>query len=391
MAAVSLQQQQADRDQHEHYAREYMAELHRLYARLWEVRRGKPAPLRCGRKSKTPAPPAELADRVAARLDVGRSEAKRLCKAFGLDPDERWAPCQIARLCTTCEACPFKDASVGCMDVGTCARSAAAIRGLDPESFTALYQVLPDAPASPGEYPPESFGQLLAEVRRHLELSPGSPFRLPDVPRIACEPRPHSPSTHGPPRDAERPKLAPDKRKGLYLLPADTTPENKAATSESTETLKPSTSTAARKPIAPPSAQPARLPCDPHRSFRRNPPGYTDSQLWAELSAIRAAPSNGENLSSRLDARFNLGGYSAGQICDRFDVPRDEREQRLPTSTLAVGELCPTARECLRDQHCHSRLGCKGGLMHIEKPQRLPTLPPLPAPSPEDFEPDSAS
>ena len=292
---------------------------------------------------------------------------------------------------------------MGCLDVGVCARSAAALRGLNPDSFADLYQVLPDAPAGDlGAFPVE-LRQVLAEVRRHLVLSPGSPFALPPIPRIPCAPRPPStaPLTHGPPRDGELPPLlgpatALGIKKGLRLLPATATPiEATSRTSESKasglEDKNHSTLTATCKPPLTLSAQPARLPCDPSRSFRRNPPGYTDSQLWAEISAIRAAPSSGENLSSRLDARFNLGGYSAGQLCDRFDVPRDERELRAPTSTLAVDWLCPTARECIRDQGCKGRLGCRGGLCHIEKPESLPKLLPLAAPSPEDFEPDSAS
>ena len=400
MGAVSLHRARLDDAEFRRFQAEYGAELSRLYARVWECRRGKPAPLRCGRKSRAPAAPAELCDRVAARFDVGRSEAMRLCKAFALPYDERWAPFPIARLCTTCEACPFKSASVGCLDVGTCARSAAVLRGLDADSFADLFQVLPDAPASPGEFPVE-LHQVLAEVRRHLKLSEGSPFALPPIPRVPCASRPPStaPRTHGPPKDSERssrqlgPATAQGIKKGLRLLPATATPieaetsrtsESKTATVQSNG----STLTASRKPIAPPTA---RLPSDPHRSFRRNPPGYTDSQLWAELCAIRAAPSSGENLSSRLDARFNLGGYSAGQLCDRFDVPRDEREQRVPTSTLAVGELCPTARDCLRDQGCHGRLGCKGGLCHIGKPQSLPALPPLPAHESDDIGPPNAS
>lgn len=398
MGAVSLHRDDAE---FRRYRDEYGAELSRLYARLWEIRRGKPTPLRCGRKSRSPAAPAELADRVAARLDVGRSEAQRLCKAFALPYDERWAPFPIARLCTTCERCPFKDAAVGCLDVGTCARSAAALRGLDPSSMADIYAVIPDEPAGElGAFPVE-LGQLLAEVRRHLELSPGSPFALPPVPHVSCAPRPPSPlpRTHGLPRERERPprQLGPATaigiKKGLRLLPAGAIPGNVAestsSTSESKETIKPSTLTATCKPIVPPS--PARLPSDPHRSFRRNPAGYDNAQLWAELCAIRSAPSSGENLSSRLDQRFNLGGYAAGQICDRFDVPRDERVQRVPTSTLAVDWLCPTARDCIRDQGCKGRLGCKGGLMHIEKPQSLPALPPLPAHESEDDGPPSAS
>ena len=204
MGAVSLHRARLDDAEFKRYQEEYGAALALLYARVWECRRGKPVPLRCGRKQRTPAPPAELADRVAVRFDVGRSEAQRLCKAFALPYDEKWAPFPIARLCTTCELCPFKSASVGCLDVGVCARSAAALRGLNPDSFADLYQVLPDAPAGDlGAFPVE-LRQVLAEVRRHLVLSPGSPFRLPPIPRIPCAPRPPStaPLTHGPPRNA---------------------------------------------------------------------------------------------------------------------------------------------------------------------------------------------
>lgn len=393
MGAVSLHRARLDDAEFRRYQEEYGQALTLLYARIWEIRRAKPAPLRCGRKTRAHAAPAELADRVAARFDVGRSEAQRLCKAFALPYDERWAPFPIARLCTTCEACPFKSASVGCLDAGVCARSAAVLRGLDADSMAALYAVIPDEPAGElGAFPVE-LRQVLAEVRRHLVLSPGSPFALPAIPRVPCSPRPPptAPRTHGPPLDCERPprQLGPATelgiKKGLRSLPATVTPNEASSTSESRETIKPSTLTAACKPIVP------RLPSDPHRSFRRNPPGYSDSQLWAELCAIRAAPSSGENLSSRLDARFNLGGYSASQICDRFDILRDERVQRPPTSTLAVGELCPTARECIRDQGCHSRLGCKNGLCHIERPQALPKLPPSPLLDSEDDEPPSAS
>ena len=100
---ASLHRVRLDDAEFRRYQDEYGQALAHLYSRVWECRRGKPVPLRLGRKQRSPAPPAELADRVAGRLDVGRSEAMRLCKAFGLDPDERWAPYQIARLCTTCE------------------------------------------------------------------------------------------------------------------------------------------------------------------------------------------------------------------------------------------------------------------------------------------------
>jgi hypothetical protein len=405
MCAVSLQlmlqQQQAERDRHAEYVEEYVAELAKLHARLWECRRGKPAPLRCGRKSRSHTAPAELADRVAARFDVGRSEAQRLCKAFALPYDEKWAPFPIARLCTTCELCPFKSASVGCLDAGVCARSAAVLRGLDADSFAVLYDVLPDEPAGPlGEFPPESFGQLLAEVRRHLDLSPGSPFRLPDVPRVACEPRPQTMRTHGPPRDLKRPPRQPQlgpatalgMKKGLRSLPATTAPSETTSTSSTveskTETLKnDSTPTATRKPIAAPTA---RKP-DHLYSFRRNPEGMSDGETWAEICAMRQAPSNGESLAKRINDRWELGGYHANQLCFRFDLDRDEREQRAPTSTIATSEQCPDAQGCIRDQRCRGFKNCRNGLQHLEKPQRLPALPPLPAHESDDIGPPSAS
>lgn len=402
MAAVSLHRTRLDDAEFRRYQDEYGAELSRLYARLWEIRRGKPTPLRCGRKSRAPAPPAELADRVAARLDVGRSEAQRLCKAFALPYDERWAPFPIARLCTTCERCPFKDAAVGCLDVGTCARSAAALRGLDADSFADLFQVLPDSPVGPlGEFPP-ALSQLLAEVRRHLKLSEGSPFALPPIPRVPCAPRPPStaPLTHGPPRDGERPprQLWPattlGKKRGLTLLPAEGAP-SEAETSRTSRTSESktatvhsngSTPTAARKPIAPTARKPDHL-----YSFRCNPDGLSDGELWSEICAMRQAPSNGESIAKRINDRWELGGYAANAICSRFDLDRDEREQRAPTSTLAAIEDCPDASGCIRDQRCKGFKNCRNGLQHLEKPQRLPALPPLAAPSPEDFEPDSAS
>ena len=401
MAAVSLQlmlqQQQAERDRHAEYVEEYVAELAKLHARLWECRRGKPAPLRCGRKSRSPAAPAELCDRVAARFDVGRSEAMRLCKAFALPYDEKWAPFPIARLCTTCEACPFKSASVGCLDVGTCARSAAALRGLNPDSFADLFQVLPDAPAGPlGAFPVE-LSQVLAEVRRHLSLSPGSPFALPPVPHVPCSPRPPStaPPTHGPPRDSERssrqlgPATALGIKKGLRMLPAYATPGNVAEQPTLTATVPLDGSTekrACKLPLAPTARKPDHL-----YSFRRNPDGLSDGELWSEICAMRQAPSNGESLAKRINERWELGGYHANQICARFDLDRDEREQRAPTSTIATSEQCPDAQGCIRDQRCRGFKNCRNGLQHLEKPQSLPTLPPLPAHASDDIGPPNAS